>query len=363
MGKSLLLKSGSNVDPDELTAAKDDVIKGKTAFVHGYDDPVAGTLELTGNASAGDVISGKTFYTTNPKLKLTGTIPNRGSNVHATSSGSNTNGIYYYIPRGYYYEGTDSGWVYRTHAEVASTIGLTSAKLAKGQSVCNVAGTYTSDANATAPYISSGKTAYVNGSKITGTLATQGGSTTTPGTANKTIVTASKHVTGNIIVAGSSNLTAANIKKGVNIFGVTGTWSGYVPTNTDLYIRGNNVIGFESPFSSIVFDSGQITRLGPISASMTIRTTSKVNLTGFSRLSIETTVQTLSTSGTAHVSHGYIKLNLINDDNSQSSVASYTFPTTGNFTATIGLSAVQKTARLLLDTSGWTGAIFRIWLS
>ena len=54
---------------------------------------------------------------------------------------------------------------------VASAVGLTSAKLLKGQTVLGVSGTATSDANATASYIYSGKTAYVNGSKITGSMS------------------------------------------------------------------------------------------------------------------------------------------------------------------------------------------------
>ena len=32
---------------------------------------------LTGDSGAGDVLTGKTFYTTDPKVKLTGTMPNR----------------------------------------------------------------------------------------------------------------------------------------------------------------------------------------------------------------------------------------------------------------------------------------------
>ena len=207
MGKYLILKSGSGgVDTDDVSATAADVIKGKTAGVFGHDEPVTGTLELSGNAGAGEVLTGKTFYTTNPKSKQTGTMPNRGAVSQALNAGGS-----YTIPAGYH---NGSGKV-----TANSLVGQTSA-------------------NATAAYISSGKTAWVNGSKITGTLATQGGSTTTPGTANKTIVTASKHVTGNIVVAGNSNLAASNIKKGVNIFGVTGTFQGYVDSPLYLYNSG-----------------------------------------------------------------------------------------------------------------------------
>ena len=37
------------IDPDELTALQKDVVKGKIAGVSGSDEPVEGTLDLTGN--------------------------------------------------------------------------------------------------------------------------------------------------------------------------------------------------------------------------------------------------------------------------------------------------------------------------
>lgn len=52
---------------------------------------------------------------------------------------------------------------------VASAAGLTPNKLAVGNQVLNITGTYTSDANAIATDIANGKTAYVNGVKIIGT--------------------------------------------------------------------------------------------------------------------------------------------------------------------------------------------------
>ena len=57
-------------------------------------------------------------------------------------------------------------------------------------------------------------------------LPTQGSTTITPGTSQKTAVSSGRYTTGNVYVAGDSDLVASNIKSGVNIFGVTGTFEG-----------------------------------------------------------------------------------------------------------------------------------------
>lgn len=62
---------------EETTATASDILKGKTAN-DGEGEQITGTLELTGNADAGEVLSGKTFYTTNPKSKQTGAMRNNG---------------------------------------------------------------------------------------------------------------------------------------------------------------------------------------------------------------------------------------------------------------------------------------------
>lgn len=80
----------------------------------------------------------------------------------------------------------------------------------------------TADANATAAQILSGRTAYVNGSKITGTIPSIGANYYTPTTYDQTIW-AGQYLSGNQTIAGSGNLVPGNIKQGVNIFGITGT--------------------------------------------------------------------------------------------------------------------------------------------
>lgn len=83
-------------------------------------------------------------------------------------------------------------------------------------------GLNTSDANAVSSDIKQGKTAYVNGQKITGSLAPYGPQTITPTTQNQSFGPG-VYLNGQITVLGSTALIPGNIKSGVNIFGVVGT--------------------------------------------------------------------------------------------------------------------------------------------
>ena len=152
-----------------------------------------------GNASAGQILSGKTALVGGSKV--TGTMPNLTSNSsieHAIGNGTNvilgdtgfvstnTDGVTRFEIR---YEG-QSGYLTGgtlfalEQSKVANTIGLTAGKLLKGQSVLGITGTgettcptlasQTSSATAGAGDILSGKTAYVNGNKITGSMTNKG---------------------------------------------------------------------------------------------------------------------------------------------------------------------------------------------
>lgn len=101
-------------------------------------------------------------------------------------------------------------------------------------------GTDTSDANATAGDIRTGKTAYVQGVKVTGSLLEKSAQTYTPGTVDQTIA-AGRILTGVQTIKGDADLVASNIKNGVNIFGVTGSYSGSGTDTSDATASASDI--------------------------------------------------------------------------------------------------------------------------
>ncbi|RHT57984.1 hypothetical protein DW757_06095 [Clostridium sp. AM29-11AC] len=137
-------------------------------------EPLTGTLALSGNASDGQVLNGQTYYNTDAKTKRTGTMPNRG----AVNQSLAINGSYT-IPAGYH-----------------------------------------------------------NGSgKVSQSIPTKGAQTYTPGTTNQTIA-AGQYLTGPQTIKGDPNLRPENIKKGVSIMGITGSFEGYVISPLNLFNAG-----------------------------------------------------------------------------------------------------------------------------
>ncbi len=109
--------------------------------------------------------------------------------------------------------------VYSTTTLHAVDADLAVANIKQGTTVFGFTGTYTSDANATAGDILLSKTAYVNGSKLTGTIVSQ-----TLSAANDTVNSGVYSAT--TLHAVDADLAAGNIVAGANIFGFAGTYTG-----------------------------------------------------------------------------------------------------------------------------------------
>lgn len=195
-------------------------------------------------AGAANVLAG-TYIVTN-RGRIQGTMKNNG-NVAGTIS---TKDGSYTIPIGYH---SGAGTVKISDTEKAKII---PANIKKGVTILGqtgtceagttTSGTDTTDATASASDIRSGKTAYVNGRKLTGTIPNQAAQTITPGTTDKTI-SSGKYLSGTQTIKGDSKLVASNIKSGISIFGVTGTYTGSSSGSSSGSGLPNTIIAGDTP--------------------------------------------------------------------------------------------------------------------
>lgn len=172
----------------------------------------------SGDATKADVLAGKTF-TNDDGVEYTGTMADKSGTTQsaAPSLDAANSRLQMTIPATGKYSTTSK--LYAAYATIRTLIGLTADKLW---------------ANTTILGLKSSRTA-------------QAAETWTPGIANQTIA-AGTCITGVQTIKGDSNLIAANIKKGVSIFGITGTWEGYVAKTTTIFSEEDgNVDGFNIP--------------------------------------------------------------------------------------------------------------------
>ena len=174
-------------DTSDATAVADDIAAGKTAYVDG--EKVTGTYVPldTSDATAivSDIREGQTAYVNGEKI--IGTVKHYGTGIvlgptSAIISGELRDQFTVSIYNGASSQSINKPIIldpgdhtagYLTFSEVAGIINLTADKIKKDETVLGITGTLeegidTSDATATSADIAAGKTAYVNGQKITG---------------------------------------------------------------------------------------------------------------------------------------------------------------------------------------------------
>lgn len=177
-------------------------------------------IDLTDTTTvASDVIRGKYFYGKDG-VKTLGTMPDNG----ATGGTISTQGGTYTIPSGYTSGGTVTANIGAGTATAPASISGTSATVSTGTNTLTLTKTVSVTPSVTAGYISSG-TAGNSSVSLTASVTTQGTRTITPTTSNQTIASGT-YITGTQTIVGDTDLVAANIKSGVQIFGVTGSYSG-----------------------------------------------------------------------------------------------------------------------------------------
>lgn len=143
---------------------------------------VQNLFKTSGEATAtvSDIVAPKTAY--NGTTLITGTIADKTgtSEYAATASIDNTNKkIKMQVPSDGKY--SKKNYLYQTFSNIASLIGLTSAKLLKNNTVLGITGNSnnmdTSSCDAAAAQILSGKKAGVKGNIVTGTMVNRAGTT------------------------------------------------------------------------------------------------------------------------------------------------------------------------------------------
>lgn len=257
--------------------------------------------------------------------------------------------------------------------------------------VFSVAGTFCSDATlASAANLLSGQIAYgKSGTKYTGNMTNNGAiskSITPSASAQSYTIPAGYHNgSGKVSVPAVSNLTAANIKKGVVVGGVTGTWSGYVAEATDFYLRGNNkgnVVIYDSSYTS--FQSGGIYFAGAYCSSSNGYKSHRVyvsnfDLSPYSKLNVELCLTSMAST------YAGVRFMLYNSSGNTLLVeknivnTSITAGVTGTISVDVsGISQVSARMYMMPGTASSTsiaqntdsalggsitGYIYRIWVS
>ena len=146
---------------------------------------------------------------------------------------------------------------FTSNFKVKGDANLVAGNIKAGISIFDTTGTFTSDATANANNILKGKTAYVNGSKVTGSMKSIGAATIMPGTVSQ-YIDPGVYISGTQTIKGDPSLVAGNIKKGVSIFGVAGSHEGDAPIETCTLRLYNVNSTLQSIIGSVIGGDGRL---------------------------------------------------------------------------------------------------------
>ena len=164
VGDNVTIGSGANIGANVTVPFSLGEVNGKYGyfdknnkfvdFKSQADIDSAVSAAKIGTATAEDVLAGKTF-TNASGSGITGTMKSTGAATYTPGTADQT------IAAGSYLSGAQT---------IKGDANLVAGNIKAGTTIFNTKGTFTSDATASAAQILTGYTAYVNGSKITGTM-------------------------------------------------------------------------------------------------------------------------------------------------------------------------------------------------
>lgn len=246
-----------------------------------------------------------------------------GSGISRKSSSDLTaSGATVTAPAGYYSSNASKSITSGT-ATAPSTISGTSATISTGTNTLTLSKTVSvTPSITTAGYISSG-TAGNSAVSLTANVTTKGTATITPGTTNQTIASGT-YITGTQTISGDANLVASNIKNGVPIFGVTGSYTGgggvtgvakgtltvasNVNTSTNTKITDTSTIGF-TPTAFLFYRSDRSATSNHVNAAFFVTLGSSYYISARTRYSSNALSTSGSTTNWTTQSSGYLYFN------------------------------------------------------
>lgn len=210
MGEYLIVRSGTGIDTSNATSTSSTVVEGYTCYVN--DELIIGSIpyvnEILNLFPDSDYVLTEGFYD-NSSISVTTLEDNTVGTITADS-----------MLKGY------RGWVNGTlvEGEVES--------IADDDITLEPNGIYT---------IPLGW--YSGNNKIVQNIPVQLAVSITPSESEQLLCEAGKWTTGDLLIVGDENLITSNIKNGVEIFGLTGTFTGWVDESAPVGVAATVVGG------------------------------------------------------------------------------------------------------------------------
>ena len=238
------VSSGSATAPASISGTSASISTGTGTIT------LSKTVSVTPSVTAGYISSGTAG---NSSVSLTASV---SVDPTPTASGATVT-----IPAGYYSAQTTKS-VSSGSATGPSSLSASSATVTTGTNTITLTKTgVTTTPTVSAGYVSSATSSTATVA-LTASVTTKGATTYTPGTTDQTI-SSGTYLTGTQTISGDSDLVAGNIKQGITIFGVEGTYSGAGSTIDSLTVTPSES---EQTFNSSSVDGYKPVVVGAISS-------------------------------------------------------------------------------------------------